>query len=234
MKMSQTLIASSNGLTALVNQLQSGGMYSLGAAWRNWFEAAAEQLENDDSLDARLTDEMADALGEAEAAICEGRNSLPALNRLVSLYHRGQAELSLEAKWTKKAQMLGLAQLESPIWNDLHSALDAAEAGKVAPVARWIEMVEERFIATWESYEAGDVLENEVTTESVLGHRFLRDGAELWLSALGQFKDSLAGGLDRGSILAQAEEGQRLLVVMQILEQEADEALDRFFSWAKN
>lgn len=236
--MSQTLITnSSNGLEALVSQLEKGGLFSLSGGWQGWFEAAAQQLENDDSLDARLTDEMADALGEAEEAICEGRNSLPALNRLVALYHRGQGELTIEAKWLKKAELLGLAQLETPVWNDLHRALDAAEAGRSGLVAKWLEKVEEKFIATWESYEAGDVLDEEITTESVLGHRFLQEGSELWLGALAEFKDALEGGVTaatRSSILAQAEQGQRLLVLMQILEQEAEQAMNRFFSWAQN
>lgn len=225
-----------NGLEALVNQLEKGGLFSLSGGWQAWFEAAALQLENDDSLDAHLTDQMADALGEAEECIGAGRNALPALNRLISLYHRGQSQLSLEEKWLKKAQGLGLAQLDTPTWNDLHLALDAAQAGRASVVLRWVEMVEEKFISTWESYEASDVLECEITTESVLGHRFLREGSELWLEALGQLKESLLSGaaLDRSAILAQAEAGQRLLVLMQVLEAEAEQALNRFFSWAQN
>ena len=224
----------SNGLDTLVGQLENGGLFSLGGSWQAWFDGALSQLESDDSIDAALTDEMAECLDEALEAITLGSTCQPALNRLVSLYHRNQASLPLEAKWRRRAANLGAVQLESTTWEDLHVALDAAQSGRLAPVATWLEAVEQTFLSSWESYEQGDVLEDEITTESVLCHRFLMEGTELWLEALAIFRDSLGGPIDRAAVLQAAEAGQRLLILVQLLDQEAEEAMERFFAWARN
>ncbi len=141
--------------------------------------------------------------------------------------------LALETVWREKAQNLGLAQLETTTWEDLHKALDAAAAGRGTLAAKWIDLVEEKFLSTWESYEGSDVLEREVTAESVLGHRFLQEGLEGWLASLDTFRDGLSTGVDRSEVLSLAEEGQRLLMTVQIIEQEALELTERFMAaWA--
>jgi hypothetical protein len=234
--MSLTLLDKANttarGLDVLVRQLELGGVASLGHAWQTWFESAASQLESDDSIDARLTDELAESLAEAEEAIMTGYNCAPALRRLVSLYYRNQQSKPLETLWREKAANLGLVQLETRTWDDLHKALDAAAQGRSALVARWIDKVEETFLAVWESYQQSDILEEEVTAESVLGHRLLREGVEGWLEALSQFRDTLTA-VDRAAVLAQAEVGQRLLMVVQVVEQEAQDSVGRFMAaWA--
>lgn len=139
----------------------------------------------------------------------------------------------LETVWREKAQNLGLAQLETSTWEDLHKALDAAASGRRALVSKWIDTVEDTFLKTWESYEKSDVLEHEVTAESVLGHRFLQEGIEGWLEALAAFRESLETGLNRSEILAAAETAQRLLIVVQMVEQESQSVVDHFLAaWA--
>lgn len=228
--MSHTLtptVATSRGLDALIGQLESGGVSLLGRSWSAWFQSAAEQLECDDTIDPRLTDELAESLAEAEELIRSGRNSAPALNHLLSLYRQAQEGKPLEQRWREKAAGLGLVQLETRTWEDLHKALDAAEAGRLSLVGRWIDTVEETFLATWDEYEQSDVLEEEITAESVLGHRLLREGVEAWLEALALFRANL-GHPDRTGILALAEEGQRLLVVVQVVQLEAQDSVSRF------
>lgn len=39
--------------------------------------------------------------------------------------------------------------------------------------------MEEYFLNCWDNYENSDILESEITTESVLCHRFLQEGIEL-------------------------------------------------------
>lgn len=224
----------SNGLDNLVSQLEKGGLFSLVGGWRIWFAAAAEQLETDDSIESRLTDEMADCLAEAEEALTGGVSCQPALNRLISLYRSNQNSLPLELQWRRRAAGLGTVQLESATWSDLHLALDAAEAGRTAPVARWIDAVEQSFLSRWESYEESDVLEHEITTESVVCHRLLLEGTELWLEALATFRELLAGDADRTAVLELAEAGQRLLILVQLLDQEVDQAMADLFCWARN
>ena len=234
--MGLTLVQNTNinskGLDALVRQLESGGVVSLGAGWQHWFYAAATQLESDDTIDAHLTDELAETLSEAEDAITDGYDCGPALRRLVSLYYRNQQNKPLETLWREKAAALGAVQLDTPTWDDLHKALDAADAGRLSLVARWIDKVEETFLAAWEGYEGSDILEDEVTAESVLGHRLLREGIEGWLEALADFRQTL-GAVDSRDILAKAEAGQRLLLVVQVIEQEAQDSVGRFMAaWA--
>lgn len=235
--MSLTLLdnvsTSGRGLDALVSQLEKGGVFSLGLGWRGWFENAALQLETDDTIDARLTDELAETLAEAEEAMVAGLNSQGALNRLVSLYYRNLESKPLEQRYREKAAGLGAVQLETRSWSDLHKALDAAEAGRLGLVTKWIDKVEETFLAAWDGYEGSDILEQEVTAESVLGHRLLREGVEGWLEALATFRDSL-GSVDRAAVLAQAEVGQRLLMVVQIVEQEAQDSAGRFMAAWQN
>ncbi len=139
----------------------------------------------------------------------------------------------LETVWREKAQNLGLAQLETSTWEDLHKALDAADLGRLTLVSKWIDLVEDSFLATWESYENSEVLEHEVTAEAVLGHRFLLEGVEGWLAVLADFRENLQAGVNRSEILAAAEVAQRLLIVVQIVEQETQDVADQFMAaWA--
>ncbi len=153
---------------------------------------------------------------------------------LVTLSSPKANHQTLEDAWLQRADQLGLAQLDSPVWNDLHDALHAVGSGYHQAVKEWIHLVEDRFLATWESYESGDVLDEEVSTESVLCHRFLMEGVELWLSALADFRDSVDDRVDRDSILKQAEAGQRFLVLVQLINDEAESVTNNFLSWARN
>lgn len=228
--MSLTLQASpiaNLNLGQLIGQLEQREINGL--CWPTWLQSATEQLETDDSIDARLTDELAETLAEADDALASGRNATGPLNRIVSAYRRAEQARPLEQRYREKAAGLGIVQLESRTWDDLNKALDAADAGRLKLVGRWIDSVEESFLAAWESYEHSDILADEITAESVLGHRLLREGIEGWLEALAELRDTL-GQHDRRTILAQAEQGQRLLMVVQIVEQEAQDTAGRFLA----
>ena len=137
----------------------------------------------------------------------------------------------LEEQWLARADHLTCLDLKTEVFSDLHLALEAAKDGRKALVIRWLDHTEARFISIWEQYESGDVLEEEVTVESVLGHRFLLEGVEGWLDALGTFREELEiGEVNADDILECAEYAQRRLVLLQLLEQEAEEALQRYFA----
>lgn len=137
---------------------------------------------------------------------------------------------SIEEVWLKRADNLSEAEICTEVFSDLQLALKAAKMGRTALVHRWLEHTEARFLSVWEEYERGDVLDEEVTTESILGHRFLLEGVEGWLDALGAFREGLeAGAVNPEEIFECAEFAQRRLVLLQILEQEADEAFERYF-----
>ena len=225
---------SSTGLCDLVNLWTGSAQSNLESRWRDRFSAAAEQLEIDDLIDSRLTDMMADCLAEAEEALDSGYDFRPALNRLCSLYHRNLESVPLETVWRRKAAHLGAVQLNSSSWGGLHAALDGAIRGELVKVAGWLEQMEEYFLNCWDNYENSDILESEITTESVLCHRFLQEGIELWLEALAEFRDGLqTQSLCRTKVLALAEEGQRYLVVVQLLEDELERQMSQVLAWAR-
>lgn len=144
------------------------------------------------------------------------------------------APQSLEATWRERADSLAPSQLEGSLWSDLHKALKAACEGRCSLAARWVDSVEEHFLAIWDSYEESDIWESEITSESVLGHRLLQEGVEAWLSALCTFRTAL----DRGRIVPQAvledaEIGQRLLIAVQLREAETQDCVSHFLAaWA--
>lgn len=202
-----------NGLEVLVEQIQRGGISSITASWKSWFERAIRQLEVDDTLDPHLTDVLADRLVEADEALEVGEDGSLFLNDIVDLFQDGGR---LERRWEFLAQNLTNEELETITFLDLKKALAAAEQGSLDIVNAWIDLVEDRFISTWEGYEESTVLPEEVTAESVLGHRYLTQGVEIWIEALVMFRNTLESGLDREEILALAEQAQRYLVVVEV------------------
>ena len=79
----------------------------------------------------------------------------------------------------------------------------------------------------WRGYELSvAVFEDEITTETVLCHRFLKQGLACWIRALEILK---AGNFDPDKVLENAMEGQRLLVMVQIVEDEIAAAASKVF-----
>ena len=141
------------------------------------------------------------------------------------------APQSLEATWRERADSLAASQLEGSLWCDLHKALKAAQDGRSTVAARWMDAVEEHFLAIWDSYEESDIWESEITAESVLGHRLLQEGVEAWLSALCTFRTGLdRGRIDHQAVLKEAEMGQRLLVAVQLREAESQDCISHFLA----
>jgi hypothetical protein len=218
------------GLDALVDHLGSGG--TLGAAWPQWLGAAVDQLESDNTIDARLTDDLADALSEMEELLANGCDATQAAQRLLSLC---SPTPSLEDRWRSRAEALPTTQLQSTLWSDLHRALEAFESGRRQVVSRWIELVEQKLLNQWEDYEDLDLLEEEITVESIAGHHILCDGVEGWLCALTELRYGLATGhLNRQGVLESAEMGQRLLVALEVIQKESASPLEWLVEAWKN
>lgn len=223
-----------NSLEALVVRLIDGGISALGDAWDDWFVAAADQIVTDPLMDPELSDQMVEALTEAEDSIFRGLDAKPAVERIIGLYQSSRDELNWETKCRNRAAELGPAELGSPFWMDLHEALEAAEKGEVTSVECWLDEVEETFLRSLDTYESGDLIEEEISQESVLCHRFLIEGAECWLGALSEFRESLGKELDRTEILARAGQGQRLLVLVKQIEKGVEEAASQVLAWARS
>lgn len=131
----------------------------------------------------------------------------------------------LETTYRERAAALLDEELDTELWVDLHDAVDLAMAGDFDSALDWLEETQARFQSVWNSYETNTcVYEDEITAESVIGHSLLKEGVGHWLAAL-----ELLGEGDLEEVLVRAEFGQRLLVLVQILEEEAAAAEERFF-----
>ncbi len=200
-----------NALATLVEHVQQGRVAAIVASWHGWFEKTMQQLESDDTLDARLVDEIADRLTQVEEALEHGGDAARPLRSLASLLAPQEC---LESRWARLADSFRWEELQTVTFKDLQKALDAADERRFQPVEAWIERVERRIFNIWEQYELSTVFPEEVTTESVLGHRYLSEGIEGWLEALGGLRSGLRTGVDRESVLARAEAAQRLLLTV--------------------
>lgn len=225
-------LAPTHGLDALIKEIEFGSKAAVVASWTLWYENAMSQLESDDAIDARYTDALAESLETIDAALADNGSAERAFRGLLSLYHAHEEAVSVEARWRRKAAGLGMLQLETELWTDLNRALDAAAAGKTALVANWLKGTRLTFRNAWQNYRNADVLLCEVTEESRAGHRLLGEGIANWLEALDLFHSTLSQ-VDRGTVLTMAEAGQRLLVGLQVIEQEDQDCADRFArAWA--
>ncbi len=150
---------------------------------------------------------------------------------LLHNHHVGHEDIAsnvgvvLESTYRERAGALLDEELDTELWVDLHDAVDFANQGDFDSALDWLEETQARFQAVWNSYETNTrVYEDEITAESVVGHSLLKEGVGHWLAAL-----ELLGEGDLDEVLVRAEAGQRLLVFVQILEEEAAAAQERFF-----
>ncbi len=222
-----------NGLDQLVIEIEKGKIGSVLSSWTIWLERAVLQLEEDDSIDARFTDALAESLEEIDAALAEGFGVEVAVKGLVSLYHRHETALSVESRWRRRISELGRVQLETGLWLDIEAALEAVAAGETVRVARWLDQVRAKFQNAWARYLDSDILLCEVSEESQAGHRLLGEGIQAWIRAFELFRSGLTKGVDREAVRAEAEHGQRLLVGLQVIQAESKDCMDHFrAAWA--
>lgn len=196
----------------LMARFRKAGAAGFGPDFPSWLKDAGLQLERDVKWDAKLTDFMASALQQAQAEFGRGGVAPMALERLNFLYTHGKAAQDLEAAWTTRCNGLTQAELQSPLFNDLERAFSAYRNGRRELVEKWLNQTEERFLRATARYEELVITPREVTTESVLGHRFLQEGADLWLEALALFRDGVEQDrVDESEVKEKALAGQRRL-----------------------
>lgn len=214
----------SKGLDNLIKLVQRGTRI---ASLTPWLEAAYEQLEKDDSIDPQRADELADILDEAEhAASTKDLNAQ--LRRLCEVYLQVPP---LEQVWLAKARNLSQEELLTETWLELHQAVEAAHMGNVKLAQEWVTDLSELYLDVWKGYETTTVLEAEITQESALGHQFLQGGVESWLEALAAFQSELeSASPDYSRVFEPAEWGQRLLLVVQAIEEENRRNAEFYFS----
>ena len=186
-----------------------------------WLEPALSQLEVDDVLAAETTDAIADLLLQAEAELEQNGSAQAVLVRISHLYHSATT-LTTEQVWRLRAATLSEDQLKTETWLDLKAAVQAVWQGAGEEVSDWVDHMEAFYLNAWSGYESLNVMEEEVTRESVLGHLFLCEGTEFWLEALACLRDFVEQPSRQleTELWELAEDGQRLLIALQMFEME--------------
>ncbi len=210
-----TLQNNENGLDLLVNLIRRG------APIQNlelWVERAFHQLESDDSIDAETADRSAVALENLLLASQSEASIAPYLGELVIAYGSSP---DLATAWEIRRRTLGEEEIRTELWDDFEDALACLREGDPESAALWVEELAQSFSQARDDYYGIQVLEEEICLESVLGHRFLKEGIDSWLQAMTSLRESIEQGIDRlNEIVGLARDGQRSLMVVQLLEKE--------------
>ncbi|MFA5508134.1 MAG: hypothetical protein WC314_13890 [Vulcanimicrobiota bacterium] len=137
----------------------------------------------------------------------------------------------LHAHWRERIRLFTEVELQTGLMLDLRRALEALEQRRTSVVLRWVDLVEERLLEVWNRYERTPLVSDEVTAETVLGHRFLDHGVEGWLDVLAGLREKAGGAtVSRSTLLEEALEAQRNLLAVQRIAESSEEPLHRFLS----
>jgi hypothetical protein len=198
-------------------------------------------LENADLMEARALvgaalDELEDEdprLPDLEA--CEDllwQGSLPAqhLQGIADKWNNYQREATVPEGVLLEQEFRSIANTLKPkewVTSAYQEALDAAddyEDGDDQSLVRFSDKMTKRLESAWETYSNIALLPEEITAESVVGHRLLLEGIQCWYDALEMLVQFSEQGLDLDEALSRAEEANRLLVAVEKLASRADHA----------
>jgi hypothetical protein len=182
---------------------------------RGMVAAAARSLLEDDP---RLPD-----LQGCEEELWQGSMPLESLKRLVANWEAyEQPELVPEGVLLEQEFRRAAAELREEEWaTDAYQgalrAVEAYEAGDDQALENWSRAMSERLEQAWSAYSEVPVMSDEITAETVVGHRLLKEGFQGWFDAQEMLILAVEeqGDFDEG--LARAEEACRLLAAVQKL-----------------
>ena len=217
-----------------MSQLRRLGPRGFGTDLVSQLRDAERQLESDDSWGDRLTDAMAEVLAQIEEDYELQGQADEAFRQLEFLYSHGRIAQDLEIEWKTRLASFSHEELQSSLWVDLVRAVKHAQIGNTEVVRTWLSKTEQRILATMDQYEHLSITSSEITTETVLAHKFLNTGVESWLEALAL----LDAALDEPDSCAQAvldcaREGQRYLLAVSLLNRQIA-SKENFLRLARN
>lgn len=190
------------------------------------FDGALAQLEHDDSFDAHTADRLVELILQMQELSETGQSTAALFAQIKSVYNAAKVD-TVEARWRVRSGLLSDEELDTDLWYDLYDAVEALEEGDRESTLAWSQEVFTQFMGVWQDYESNTpVFDEEITQESILGHKFLKEGLAFWLEALQELQ-SVSPDLDQ--VWEKAENGQRLLVAVQILEEELSNLKQRYF-----
>jgi hypothetical protein len=175
-------------------------------------------------LKAGASEEHREALFVVHTVLTQarsGQDPLPGLRFLAQRYQRVAVKneepfgLALERKVREVAQQLEGLDWQVGAFCVLQEALQAHHSQGPDALFAVVQELDELLLSAWEPYRETTVTEAEVTAETVVGHRVLKDGFDCWFQALDEVELAVSESHGFENALALAEEGNRLLVAVQ-------------------
>ena len=131
----------------------------------------------------------------------------------------------LEGEFRAVAAGLDDEDWATPGYLEIERAVQAfEEGGAPEELMAALETMRARLDAAWLDYSRTPVEEHEVAAESVVGHRLLQEGFELWFQSLEELEQALAQGSTFDPGLQTAENANRLLVTIERLRDRVQQA----------
>jgi hypothetical protein len=96
-------------------------------------------------------------------------------------------------------------------------AVNQCKRGEPGPLERAVIDLGELFEKAWEPYSTTAIAPEEITAETVVGHRLLQEGIQGWFDALEQLELAMNGECEFDEALETAEMANRLCVAVQKL-----------------
>jgi hypothetical protein len=127
---------------------------------------------------------------------------------------------SLEERWRLRARTLPPKQWQTDAWFDLVEGVQMRDEGDLESIREWYREALRSFEKLSLRCRQAEAPPAVPKCEADLAQLFLQQGAEDWLEAL----KMLRAARPAQEVLAKAEQGQRLLIAVQMLEATA---LDR-------
>jgi len=124
---------------------------------------------------------------------------------------------SLEQEFRLLARSFDRSQWLSRSYQRLVKALQDWEQGHAQPLLEYLDPKRQLLEEAWARYERTPVLSSEITAETIVGHRLLQESIELWMQALDLVEQATETGQPFSEALALAEQGNRLLVAVERL-----------------
>lgn len=154
-----------------------------------------------------------------ERACEEGRVPVDQLRLILALMPEAEETPGeeLERHLREVAAELPESDWYTETYDQVARAVEAWQAGDAMPLLQAMDEVQARLEASWEPYYHSPIAAEEITAETVVGHRLLLEGVQGWFDALECLRLASDGQMDWEEALAPAEAANRLLVAVQKL-----------------
>lgn len=135
----------------------------------------------------------------------------------------------MESYWRDRAASLADRDIHTDLWLELSEALLCVEEGETEAVQEWSEQKAAKILASYRKLEqmAHLTAGEEINEEAALSRQLLLEGLEYWLQALKALEESKPSHL----VCALAEEGQRLLIIVQKIKLATEISGTNFETW---